>query len=196
MTTVDFWFDPGCPFTWATSRWLVEVAAVRDLDITWRPMSLALLNADRDIPERYRQVMAAAGRRVRIMPAVQAVGGNAAVGDFYTAFGRLVHDAGEDGDRAIGLALASAGMPESLAAAVDDESYDPVIRYSHAEGQRRVGTDSGSPIVAIDGGPAFFGPVVAPTPAGDDALRLYDALVSISGVAQFSELKRGRQAIA
>jgi len=30
----------------------------------------------------------------------------------------------------------------------------------------------------------------------EDALRLYDALVSISGVAQFSELKRGRQAIA
>jgi membrane-associated PAP2 superfamily phosphatase len=25
-TSVEFWFDPGCRFTWRTSRWLVDVA--------------------------------------------------------------------------------------------------------------------------------------------------------------------------
>jgi NAD(P)H-dependent FMN reductase/2-hydroxychromene-2-carboxylate isomerase len=135
MTTVHFWFDPGCPFTWATSRWLVEVAGARNLDVRWHPMSLAILNADKDIPQRYRELLAASGRRVRTVAAVQATAGNAAVGDFYTAFGRLVHQAGEAADRAVSSALETAGLPLSLAAAMDDASYDAAIRTSHDEGQ-------------------------------------------------------------
>ncbi|MCU1391483.1 MAG: DSBA-like thioredoxin, partial [Ilumatobacteraceae bacterium] len=41
---VEFWFDPVCPFCWMTSRWLVDVAAERDLDIDWRPISLLFKN--------------------------------------------------------------------------------------------------------------------------------------------------------
>jgi len=33
VTPVDFFFDPGCPWTWVTSRWLVEAATERDLTI-------------------------------------------------------------------------------------------------------------------------------------------------------------------
>ena len=38
---VQFWFDPACPFCWVTSRWLVRVAAHRDLDVEWLPISPA-----------------------------------------------------------------------------------------------------------------------------------------------------------
>ena len=34
-TAVDFWFDPSCPFTWQTSRWLRAVADARGLPVDW-----------------------------------------------------------------------------------------------------------------------------------------------------------------
>ena len=55
MTNVDFWFDPLCPFAWITSRTMLEAEKVRDIEVTWHIMSLAHLNAEKDISDAYRR---------------------------------------------------------------------------------------------------------------------------------------------
>ena len=44
MVSVEFYYDPSCPFCWITSRWLLQVQAEREIGITWRQFSLALKN--------------------------------------------------------------------------------------------------------------------------------------------------------
>jgi hypothetical protein len=60
-STAHFWFDPICPWAWMSSRWMLEVQAVRPVDVEWHVMSLTYLNAGREMPEDYAELMARAG---------------------------------------------------------------------------------------------------------------------------------------
>jgi 2-hydroxychromene-2-carboxylate isomerase len=191
-TPVDFFFDPGCPFTWATSRWITEVAGTGAAAVSWRLMSLGILNEDKDIPEEYRPFMAQGARALRALAAAGEHGGNDAVAALYTALGTHRHVNGDPyTDEVIAAAVAEAGLPASVAAAVDDEDRDKAVRAGHEESQAAVGQESGSPVVRL-GEVAWFGPVVAPAPTGDEALRLFEALRTLATVPSFSELKTSR----
>ena len=191
--TVTIWFDPSCPFTWRTGRWLRSVAEARGEQVRWRLMSLAVLNVDKPVPAKHQEPMRQARLASRVLAAAEAAHGSSGLDAVYTALGTRVHDQGRDLDRStVEAALGEAGLPGALLAAYDDEQYDTAVRASHDESQQRVGQEAGSPVVAVGDGPGFFGPIVTGTPARETADRLYDAVRLLSSVPEFSELKRAR----
>ncbi|MFE0422855.1 disulfide bond formation protein DsbA [Streptomyces sp. NPDC058953] len=190
---VDFWFDPVCPYTYLTSRWLVEASAVRSFSVRWRVMSLAVLNEHRDDdPEGdWGEYLWAPAR---VCAAVELRYGSRALGELLTGLGARFH---LDGDwDAIPGALADAGLPAALASVAWTTEYDDAVRASHAEAVALVGTEVGTPVLGVpgpDGGRVgLFGPVVSPAPAGEAAGRLWDGFLLLASVPGFQEIKRTR----
>lgn len=194
-TTADFWFDPMCPWAWMTSRWMTEVEQVREVDVRWHVMSLAVLNEGRDLPENYRDLMSRAWGPVRVVIAAQAAHGDDVVKPLYDALGTRIHPGGrgEDLEAVIAESLAEVGLPAELADAATTDANDEALRASHQGAMDIVGDEVGTPVVAING-TGFFGPVMTPAPKGEDAGRLWDGFVLITGVPGFYEIKRTRTA--
>ncbi|MGW3820577.1 DsbA family oxidoreductase [Streptomyces sp. NPDC005046] len=200
-TPVDFWFDPVCPWTWLTSRWMLEVAENRPVDVSWHVMSLSVLNENRldELPERIRVLMGQAWAPVRVLTAAAHTHGPNVIEPLYTALGTRYHLQQRPKDRAtLEAALRETGLPVDLADAGDTDRFDEELRASHRRGITLVGEDVGSPIIAVPGqntgseAVAFFGPVVNPTPKGEAAARLWDGVLAVASTPNFYELKRTR----
>lgn len=190
--SVDFWFDPVCPWAWMTSRWMLEVEKVRDVRVTFHVMSLAVLNDGREVPEDYREMLDAAWAPVRVAMAVERHGGPDALREFYTAIGTRIHLGEQEPDRAtIAAALADCGLPAELVEAADTDAADDELRASHHAGMDPVGEDVGTPVIHING-MALFGPVISPAPSGEAAGELFDGFAKMTAYAGFFELKRTR----
>ena len=181
----DFWFDPLCPWAWITSRWILNAAEVRDIDVHWHVMSLAYLNADKeDLSDEYRELLAKAWGPVRVVVAAEQAHGPEVVLPLYTALGTHRHIGGEELDRGTDREGAGRGRtPTDLADAMDTDAYDEAVKASHHRGMDQVGMDVGTPVIAV-GGVAFFGPVVTPAPKGEAAGRLWDGVLLVAGTAR------------
>ncbi|ONI63778.1 disulfide bond formation protein DsbA [Leifsonia sp. ALI-44-B] len=191
-TSVEFWFDPSCPWAWMTSRWVDEVAKLRDLDVTFNIMSLAVLNEDQDVSEEYRAFFPRALKYTRLVAAAKELHGQQIVKPLYDALGTRIHPGGSTNpDEVIPAALAEVGLDADFARYADSDEFDPQMRASHFEGINRVGQDVGTPVIAVNG-VAFFGPVISPAPKGEEAAKLWDGVVQVAAYPGFFELKRSR----
>jgi len=199
-TEAKIWVDPMCPWAWMTSRWLVEATQHRDIDITWGVMSLSVLNDGRELPEKYVELMKRAWGPVRVLIAARETAGQQIVGPLYEALGMRIHNEGrgEDLETVMAEALAAVGLPAELIEAATSTQYDDALRASHAAGINLVGSDVGTPVLGLPGPNGetvgYFGPVVTPIPRGDDAVRLWDAMVNLASVPGVYEVKRSRTA--
>ena len=191
VTRVDFFFDPVCPWCWITSRWLVDVAEHRDLEINWRTFSLRIKNRDVEMDETYVNGHERGLRALRVVEAARSEHGESAVLPLYTELGRRYHH-DKDRDADLGDVLEAAGYERALASAADDDSWDAVIEASMKDALDLVGDDVGVPIISFDGNAGFFGPVLSPAPTGEAAAQLFDSLHAMATLDGFWELKRTR----
>jgi len=198
LATVDMWFDPICPWAWVTSRWLLEVEKVRPVDIRFNVMSLSVLNAGRDLPEQYQELMTRGWGPVRVCIAAAEAAGPQVLRDLYTALGTRIHlQKYELDEKLYREALEEVGLDPSLADAANTDARDEALVASHNAGMKPVGTDVGTPVIHAPGPVAgqkvaFFGPVVTPAPKGDAAGKLWDGVQLVAGTPGFYELKRTR----
>jgi 2-hydroxychromene-2-carboxylate isomerase len=191
MSAVDFYFDPACPWTWLASRWLVDVVPQRGLDVTWRPLSLLVLQGEP--PEQFAPQVFAASRAHRVIAALQDDGRNDLAGALYTEVGERTFQVDVTlSDDVVAAAVDAAGAA-AYAGALDDGRWDAAVEASTEQALALAGPDIGSPVLAL-GEPrvGFHGPIVSPGPRGEDAARLFDAVVAAASVPGFFELKHGR----
>jgi predicted DsbA family dithiol-disulfide isomerase len=183
LTSLDFFFDPGCPWTWRTSRWILEVTPQRGVAVRWRAFSLDLKNAARP---------STAQGALRIVEAVWADHGDEPIGRLYTEVGMRFHEQGDTSLDALAGALEAAGLGAHYLHSAHDDRWDHEIRWSMNEAIRVVGDDVGVPILVFDGEVGLCGPVMEPAPTGDAALLLWDHIAGLARTPGFYEVERSR----
>lgn len=202
MLPVEFFVDPSCPWALVTARWIREVAPSRDLDVTWRSYCLEI----RDdygvapwVPENLRETVVAAHalshRMLRVFEAARARAGEPAVDALYDAWGaRFFRPDSPRDDALIRACVQVCGLDDDLLSAADEEKWDGPVLESMEVAYEYGGPKTQTPTIVVRADPpyGFKGPVMAPAPTGDAALRLWDAVTTIGAEPGVFEITRPR----
>jgi hypothetical protein len=192
QTKAEFWFDPMCPWAFITSRWILEVAKVREIEITWNIFSLPYLNKDREMPEKYKAIFANSWSCARVIKSAEKDFGKEKTLPLYTAISTRIHVLKEAVSKdLLSDSLKEVGLDSRYLAEMENSDWDKQIIESHERGIKLVGDDVGTPIIAING-IGFFGPVISPAPKGEEAGKLWDGVVLSASYPGFFEIKRSR----
>lgn len=198
MQSIEFYFDPSCPWCWITSRWLVEVSQYREVEVEWLPFSLALKNGELtgDDVTGHLDTHTIAHRVLRLIEAI-CEREEFSRGDLYTEFGRAYfNDKTLDDDIFMQAVLEKLGLDSAYIDEAENTFRDTALKNHIDIAISIVGDDVGVPLIIFvnENGDkqGYFGPVLQGLPSTDDGLALWDALSKMGSASHFYELKRTR----
>lgn len=192
---LGFYYDPSSPYCWITSRWLVSVMKQREVYLSWRPFSLAMqLNQMSPDPTNDPQVLEhqSAHRILRIIESAGLAGHDR--GELYTAFGyeHFVNQRPYDIDT-IKDVLAAQHIPKLLESA-DSSAFDAELFASVRDANDLLGgSQVNIPICSFEVGDkriGYFGPILASVPTDEEAVRIWDGIISLATTPEFHQLVR------
>jgi 2-hydroxychromene-2-carboxylate isomerase len=189
--TVRFHFDPRCPWAWESSKWIREVAGLRDIEVEWAFFSLQEQNKPETSPLRDPEARGTAA--LRTLALVRRTEGNDGAGSLYEAIGERAHERGEElSIDLVRKALEDVGLkPELVDEALRDDVTIKEVSEEHYAVASSVGC-FGVPTIVLPTGEAMFGPVVSVAPTGEAAGELWDHFEWLTRQGYFFEMKRER----
>jgi 2-hydroxychromene-2-carboxylate isomerase len=192
--TLDFHFDPMCPFAYATSLWLRDVRAQTGTEVGWRFFSLEEVNRAEGKKHPWERPWSYGWSLMRI-GALLRRRDMAALDAWYAAIGAELHERGgkpHDPDVARRL-LKELGLgADTLDEALADPTTHDDVRADH---DRVVGAGGyGVPTLFFPGGQCLFGPVLIDPPRGERALRLWDVVTGMLEFPHLYEIQRPKSA--
>lgn len=214
---VDFWFDPLCGWTWLAHQWLRQVETVRPVSLRLRPTGLALMRArtgQTEVNPRYHEL---AQGPARVIAAAHAEHGDEILAPLYDAMGTRLHGPGglfegtfgrardlspedrrlvqialvEKAEGHVAEALVEVGLSPELTEQMRSTAWDEALSAAHASipvNGRRIEL-IGVPVLSVNGGQGWFGPVLSAVPAGERAGRLWDGVRLIAAEELVGEIK-------
>ncbi len=177
LTTVDFHFDPLCPYAYQTSKWIRSVREQNGLAISWRFFSLEEINWVEGKKHPWERDWTFGWSLMRIGALLRRTSMDD-LDRWYERIGRALHEEGLRPHRpeVARELLAELGLDPGL---VDESIADTTTNDEVLADHRRVvdAAGYGAPTLFF-GDHCLFGPVLVDPPDGAAALRLWDAVTA------------------
>ena len=187
--SVDFHFDPMCPFAYQTSLWIRDVREQLGLRINWRFFSLEEVNRSEGKKHPWEREWSYGWSLMRIGAQLRRTD-MSLLDRWYAAIGRELHAlGGKPHDPAVARRLLSdigAGDAVFEAALQDSTTHDEV----RADHERVIDAGGfGVPTLFLLG-QCLFGPVLVDPPTARDALTLWNVVTGMAELPHVYELQR------
>ncbi len=177
VSSVDFHFDPLCPYAYQTSKWIRSVREQNGLDISWRFFSLEEINRVEGKKHPWERDWTFGWSLMRVGALLRRTSMDN-LDRWYERIGRALHEEGLRPHRpeVARELLAELGLDSGL---VDESIADTTTNDEVLADHQRVVDAAGYGVPTLFFGEhCLFGPVLVDPPVGAAALRLWEAVTA------------------